>query len=280
MVLMVPATASARTTPASLSRQRAGSPAQVALVWTPAVTMAAAATSTSRSRSHRHVVHVGGRAHHRGARRGGVDLGADALVIALGSFSSIGGRVLVAGAFAALMIDEMAHAGGLAAVARRGRDDAVRRVELDDARSGPPAGPVRCRASPALPNPCPVPSCACRGVILVGDPLAAASDGLAARRNTDTPPGDSSFLDHRLTKNVTRCRAGGPAPAPDACTAPHSPSRTCSPAPGAVGGRSASPATWQRACDDPGPATNCERQQPGAGEQTRVLRPLPDHRRR
>ncbi len=51
IVLMVPATASARTTPSALSRHRAGSPAQVALLWTPAVTMAVASTSASRSRA-------------------------------------------------------------------------------------------------------------------------------------------------------------------------------------------------------------------------------------
>ena len=51
IVLIVPATAPARTTPSALSRQRAGSPAQVALLCTPAVTMAAASTSASRSRA-------------------------------------------------------------------------------------------------------------------------------------------------------------------------------------------------------------------------------------
>jgi len=51
IVLIVPATASARTTPSALSRHRAGSPAQVALLCTPAVTTAAASTSRSRSRA-------------------------------------------------------------------------------------------------------------------------------------------------------------------------------------------------------------------------------------
>ena len=119
--------------PASVSRQVAGSPAEVALPSTPAVTAAVTDTSSSTSRDDRDVVHVRGGPHDGRVLGGEVELLADAVVVRLhAGFRDDTMSIDVSRALAALVIDQPAHVLRPSAMPDGGADHVMSPLELRD----------------------------------------------------------------------------------------------------------------------------------------------------